>query len=192
MPTTKQNVMKTPTKKTLTRSSLLVACATLFMSATLSAVESENRGRLSSHDYKFASKVLEGGTAEVSLGQLAQQKATDQSVRDFGRRMATEHQKANQELTQLLTQKGATLPDSMAKKSDKMTDKLHDEKGADFDKAYMKRMVKDHKDDVEAFQKAAEKSDDAELRAWAAKTLATLQEHLTVARTIEEAVSAKK
>ncbi|MFT3867523.1 MAG: DUF4142 domain-containing protein [Nibricoccus sp.] len=185
--------MKNPQMKTANSFQLLAACAALvFSAATLSANESENRGQLSSHDYKFACEALEGGTMEVTLGQLAQQKATDQAVREFGQRMVTDHQKANQELTQLLSQKGATPPNAMAKKSGKMTDKLQDEKGADFDKAYMKQMLKDHKKDVEEFQKASEKSDDADLRALAAKTLPTLQEHLTVAKSVEEAVSAKK
>jgi putative membrane protein len=186
--------MNAPINKSLARLSTLVAVATLCFGsvATAFAADSANRGQLSAKDYKFASEALEGGTMEVTLGQLAMQKGSDQAIRAFGQRMVTDHQKANQELAQLLTQKGATLPEAMTKKSDKMTEKFQGETGSDFDKSYIKHMVKDHKKDVEEFQKAAEKADDGDLKNWAAKTLPTLQEHLSVAQTTEKDITSQK
>ena len=61
-----------------------------------------------------------------------------------------------------------------------------------FDKAYMKEMVKDHEKDVKEFQKAADKSDDADLKAWAGKTLPTLQTHLDKAKEIDKNLSSDK
>src|SRR3954465_12663368 len=71
----------------------------------------EHRGQLSARDYKFVSDAAQGGNMEVTLGQLAVQKASEQSVREFGQRMVTDHTKANNELKQLISQKGATQPD---------------------------------------------------------------------------------
>src|SRR5467141_3454686 len=70
----------------------------------------ENRGQLSAKDYRFVREAARGGMEEVQKGQLAQQKGANQSIKDFGQRMVTEHSKANDELKQIVSQKGATLP----------------------------------------------------------------------------------
>jgi len=190
----KYYTMNTPMKKTIRRISVMAGATAfcLVLVSTVQAEDSTNRGQLSSRDYKFATEALKGGTQEVSLGQLAIQKASDPSVRDFGQRMVTDHQKANQALAQLLTQKGAVLPDTMAKKTEKMAEKLQGEAGTDFDKTYIKRMVKDHKEDVEDFQKEIEKGDDPDLKSWVTQTLPTVQEHLQVAESLEKGVTSQK
>jgi len=60
--------------------------------------------------------------------------------------------------------------------------------GAAFDRAYMDAMVKDHETDVREFQTESKSGSDPEIKAWAAKTLPTLEEHLRVAREADRAV----
>lgn len=60
--------------------------------------------------------------------------------------------------------------------------------GNDFDKAYMKHMVDDHKKDVSEFEKASRSAKDPEVKAFAAKTLPTLKAHLQQAQTTYDAV----
>jgi len=143
-------------------------------------------GQLSSRDYKFATAAVEGGRMEVSLGLMAVQKAYSSAVRDFGQLMVDDHQRAGAELAKILTQKGATVPDMNSKKDDKLTTHLQGLTGTAFDTAYIKAMVRDHKKDLKEFQTAADKSDDADLRAWAAKTAPMVQEHLRRAQAIEK------
>jgi putative membrane protein len=150
-----------------------------------------NRGQLSSHDYTFVCAAATGGNAEVALSQIAVSKASDSSVKDFAQRMVSDHTKANQELTGLAQQKGATLPDAEPKKVERETEKLQNLSGNDFDKAYMKKMLADHEKTVKMFQKESEKGDDADLKSWVTKTLPTLQEHLSMAQSTETAVAAK-
>lgn len=178
------------TFKRLAFATMLVLCSSLALQAR--ADQTNTQGQLSSKDYKFVTSAVQGGTMEVTLGQLAAQKGSDPSVRAFGERMVQDHQKANQELTQLISQKGATVPETSTKKGEKMTEHLQGLSGADFDKAYIKHMVSDHKTDIKEFQTAAEKSDDADLKNWAAKTLPTLQEHLRLAESAEATVDAVK
>src|SRR5690242_8376207 len=73
---------------------------------TARAAEKANRGQLSAQDDKSVTDAAQGGMMEVTLGQLATQKATDPAVRDFGQRMVQDHQKADQQLMQLVSQKG--------------------------------------------------------------------------------------
>src|SRR5262245_15503659 len=58
-----------------------------------------------------------------------------------------------------------------------MIDKFSKLSGAEFDRAYTREMVKDHDKDVKEFQREADRAKDPDLKAWAAKTLPTVQEH---------------
>lgn len=137
-------------------------------------------------DKAFLKKTANCGMMEVQAGQLAQEKAQSQEVKDFGKRMVTDHGKANEELKALAQKKGQTLPAEMGKKYKSMTDKLANTSGAEFDKKYMEMMVKDHMKEVKSFQEAPEKLKDPDLKSWAAKTLPTLEQHLQQSKTIAQ------
>ena len=137
---------------------------------------------------EFMTKAASGGMMEVELGNLAQQKAQSPDVKDFGKMMVTDHTKANDQLKQLAAQKNITLPDSMSDAHMDHVKELREKTGADFDDAYMDLMVSDHEEDVELFQDAAENLEDAEIKNFAATTVATLQKHLDRARQINDAL----
>lgn len=143
------------------------------------------RGQLSESDYRFLENAARGGMEEVELGQLAQQKGTSQGIRSFGQRMVTDHTKLNNELKQIAGQKGALLPTQTSHHANSAVEHLQNETGADFDKAYAKDMVKDHRKDLKEFQNAAKNVTDPDLRAFAEKAVATLQEHLSMAENLD-------
>ena len=137
---------------------------------------------LSAADKEFMTKAAIGGMAEVSMGQMASTQGTDAGVKAFGNRMVTDHSKANDELKALATTKGMALPTDVDAEHKNVADKMSKKSGKDFDKAYMDDMVEDHEKDVAEFQKASTSAADADLKAWAAKTLPTLQDHLKMAK----------
>jgi putative membrane protein len=143
---------------------------------------------LSDQDKDFVMKAAQGGMAEVALGNMAASKATNADVKTFGSRMVTDHSKANDELKQLATTKGLTLPADAGAENQKTSDELSKKSGKDFDKAYMKDMVEDHEKDVKEFEKAAKDAKDADLKSWASKTLPTLQDHLKMAKDTQKKV----
>jgi putative membrane protein len=159
-------------------------------SKSKAAKESMN-GKIARGDEKFMKDAAVGGMTEVKLGQLAEQKASSDSVKQFGKRMATDHGKANDELKQLASQKGVALPADLDRGHQGLYDKLAKLNGADFDRAYMKEMVKDHDKDVKAFRKQADSGKDADLKSWASKTLPTLQEHQQQAKQVSASVQGK-
>lgn len=61
----------------------------------------------------------------------------------------------------------------------------------EFDKSYISSMVKDHEDDIAAFQKEANNGGDADVKALASKALPTLQEHLRMAQDIARELGVK-
>lgn len=140
---------------------------------------------------KFANEAAQGGLAEVELGRLAAQKAADPSVREFGQRMVADHSKASAELKAIAARKGMQLPNNINSEQKSEMDKLAKLSGAEFDKEYMSAMVKDHEDDVKAFETQSKEGNDAEVKAFAARTLPTLQDHLQMAREAAQKVGAK-
>jgi putative membrane protein len=143
-------------------------------------------------DKSWAQKAAIGGLAEVEMGKLAQQKASNDQVKQFGTHMVDDHSKANDELKQLASSKGLTLPTDLdATHKNKMA-KLEKLSGAQFDRAYMDEMVADHKKDVAEFKKQSTSGKDSDLKAFAAKTLPTLEDHLKMAQSTDAAVKGAK
>jgi len=143
-------------------------------------------------DTEFAVKAADGGMLEVQLGELAQSKGVSQEVKDFGKMLVEDHTKANEELKALAQTKNISLPATMSEDCQKTYNDIAAKSGADFDDAFTDHMVKDHKDDIDAFKKEAEKGDDPDLKSWAAGKVSTLEHHLDMAKSAEKAVDDSK
>lgn len=130
----------------------------------------------------FLKKAAMAGMAEIALGKLAEQKASSPAVKSFAREMVADHTQANAELAALAKQKGYELPTQLDEKTLATEAELRKLSGAEFDQAYMAQMTKDHDKVVEAFENASKSSTDDDVKAFAAKTLPTLQGHLEQAR----------
>jgi len=150
---------------------------------------------LGAMEKQFMKKAAAGGEAEVELGQLATEKASNDDVKKFGQRMVDDHSKANQQLKELASSKGIDLPSGLNAKAKATKDRLSQLSGEQFDRAYMKDMVDDHTKDVAEFKHASKMAKDAEVKNFAAQTLPTLEDHLKQAQSIVpkgEASQAKK
>lgn len=146
--------------------------------------EQTGMAAMSSRDRKFVMDAAMGGMMEVELGRWATQKGTSAEVKQFGQTMVEHHSQANQELMQLASSKGLTLPTQLDQKHQNDVTRITRLSGAEFDRAYSKMMLKDHENDVSDFEKQSTNGDDADLKAFATKTLPTLQQHLEMARAL--------
>jgi putative membrane protein len=140
-------------------------------------------------DADFAKDAAQGGMAEVKLGQLAQDKGTSDAVKDFGKRMVDDHSAANEKLKGIAQQESMSLPADINKKDQVTYDKLSKLSGDAFDRAYARDMVKDHQDDIAAFQQEARNGQDPQIKSFASDTLPTLEDHLKMAREMMRSVS---
>jgi putative membrane protein len=135
-------------------------------------------------DQHFMKEAAQGGMAEVELGQLAADKASSSDVKEFAQRMVKDHSQANDQLKQIASQKGVTLPTSLNAKDQATKNKLSKLSGDAFDQAYMSDMRKDHKTDIAAFQKESASGKDPDVKQFASQTLPTLKDHLKQAESV--------
>ena len=131
-----------------------------------------------SKDVAFAMEAAQGGAAEVKMGKLAAEKASDAEIKAFGQLMVDDHSKANEKLMEIAKEKNMTLPSEPSAKQQATYDKLSAMSGSEFDKAYVKTMMEDHKEDVKAFAKESTKGKDDKIKEFATETLPVLQGHL--------------
>ena len=143
-------------------------------------------------DAEWAVEVADGGMFEVQTATLALTKATSPEVKKFAQMMVDDHTKANNELKSIASKKGIALPDVISEKCQKKYYDLDQKNKNDFDKDYIDLMVKDHDEDVDKFEKEANKGEDAELKSWASNTLATLRHHDEEAKRLQDVLKNKK
>ncbi len=136
---------------------------------------------LNSQDKSFITDAAEGGLAEIELGRLAQEKAESPKVKDFGQNMIDDHGRASDQLKEIAQKLGVSVPDHVSATQFAEKTKLSAFSGSHFDKSYMENMVKDHRDDIAAFGKEANEGRNPQLKAFASKTLPTLEKHLRMA-----------
>jgi len=133
------------------------------------------------NDAQFVREAGSAGLAEVRMGQLAEQNSQNQALKDFGQRLVADHTKANQQLTQIASEKGLQAPTSMSSSDQKMIDRLSSATGAEFDRSCKRHAIEAHEKAIRLFKSAA-KSKDPQISTFAQQTLPTLEEHLRMAR----------
>lgn len=127
----------------------------------------------------FISQAMEGGVAEVQLGQLAQQKSQSNDVKQFAQKMVNDHgQMGEKWLKPVAQQMGLSAPTSPSKKDKKELQKLEGLSGQDFDREYITMMVKDHQKDLKDFQSEANAAQDPTVKEIATKGSQVIQQHL--------------
>jgi len=140
----------------------------------------------------FLENTAQAGHAELEASKMAQEKAKSPDVKAFADKMARDHAKVGEELAALASQKGYTPPGepSLLQKAKIKTLSLTDD---GFDEMYIDNIgVSAHEDVVKQFQDAATNAKDADVKAFAAKNLPAMKEHLTMAKTLQQQLKAHK
>lgn len=146
---------------------------------------------LSAADKDFFIKAAQGGHTEVESSKLAANKAASADVKSFAQQMVTDHTKAGDELMALATSKGVTAPKEPSPAQKSKIKSLEGKTGAEFDRMYAKAMGADHRETVALFKKTSTSAKDPDVKAFAAKTLPTLEHHLKMAEDLNKSVAKK-
>jgi len=141
-------------------------------------------GKLSWGDRRFVTKAADDGKDEVSLAQLAAQRASNTEVKNFAQKLVSDHQSVNSELTQIAGQKNVKIDTDDDK--DRMYKRLSKKSGAEFDQEFVEHMIDEHEKDIKLFEKAASDAKDPDVKSFAAKHVDHLREHLQQAQGLRQ------
>lgn len=168
---------------------LLAIGATATFAQVNTAQQSGTQATTDTAAVNFVSKAKKANMMEIKTGKMAQEKASDQDVKQFASKMIQDHTAASQELMQVLQNKKidttAHRMDMGAAKDDHM-DKLQAASGKEFDKEYMTLQLKGHMKNIALFEAASKNVKDPDLRAFATKNLPVLRDHLKMAQAIAQ------
>lgn len=143
-------------------------------------------------DTSFLSDAAHAGLMEIEGSKIAVQKAVHPKIKEFAQQVIDDHLKAHQDLQALAANKGVKLPTEPSMMQRAKLKLLEAGDGAAFDRRYADSIGVDaHKDAVELFRKAAQSARDADVKAFAAKALPTLQHHLEMARSLQREARAE-
>ncbi len=155
-----------------------VVAAAALATASLGVAQTD---AITGEDKEFLKNASEMGWTEVELGKLAVEKGTAPDVKALGSKMVADHNKANADLIILAKQKGVELGHQPTVLQKRMLAAFEGKTGAEFDKEFREHARKDHEKAIKTFTDAAKDSKDPDVKAYAAKNLAMLQEHLAMA-----------
>jgi putative membrane protein len=134
-------------------------------------------------DQQFVDFVAQTDMVEANLGQLAQTASTNQSVKDFGQMLVTDHTKNYAQLGTIAKGASLNMPGSIDKDHDKMMiDPFMKLKGNAFDHKFEQEMVAGHTKAIAVFTKEAKDAQNPDLKSFAEQTLPALQKHLDAAK----------
>lgn len=138
-------------------------------------------------DQAFVRKALEGGDAEVQLGQLAEQKSQSADVKQFAAKMVSDHGQLGDKMMKPIARKlGVDEPKGPSKKDKQLMAKLESLSGPQFDEEYIKAMVKDHRQDLKDFQDEAKMAADPNLQQAAQVGSKMISQHLQLIEQIAQ------
>jgi len=139
--------------------------------------------KAASGDQKMMREIAHANLSEIATGKLALEKSQSEDVKAFAQKMIDDHTKAQQELQTLADSKGVKLPTEPDAKHKAMAKMLSALKGDAFDKRYLKQGgLNDHENTHKLLERVQAKAKDADLKAYAAKTITAVDQHLTLAQ----------
>jgi putative membrane protein len=152
------------------------------MSAAVGTVSAATLGQTTEG---FVTNAAISDMYEIEAGKMAQEKGQAQAVKDFGAMMVKDHTASSTEMKPLAQAANVTLPTEMDERRQGMIDNLRAASAADFDATYIDQQVAAHQEAHNLLSGYAQDGENAELKAFAAKTAPIVQGHLEKARSME-------
>ncbi|MFN7140135.1 MAG: DUF4142 domain-containing protein [Limisphaerales bacterium] len=134
-------------------------------------------------DRMFVNDAMLSGRNEIEMARIGAQRADNLDLRLLSQRIVDDHTRANQELIMLARQERIVLPD-LDQEPQTHTAHLSALQGPEFDRVFLQHMLDAHRTDIKKFEAASRTAQNPEIRAFAARTLPKLREHLRIAQNI--------
>jgi putative membrane protein len=137
----------------------------------------------------FLKTAAQNNMAEVMMGKLGVKRAASAEVREFAEKMVADHGKTLTEIKSLAAKSGVTLPTNVRPEHAAKHKKLSALSRAEFDAAFVKEMVGDHRKAVATWQARANSGSSSAVTDWVASKLPTLRHHLHMALELHDNIN---
>ena len=135
-------------------------------------------------DSAYIRQAMAGNFTEVALGRLAESRAADSAVKEFARRMISEHNAMNQQWGTLARNNRMKTEVDFGPAGQDAIERLEDLSGAAFDQAYMREMIQAHQQDLAAYQRMSTSARSPDVRQLAQSGASTIRSHLALAQQV--------
>jgi putative membrane protein len=137
-----------------------------------------NSGEASQADKMFVGRALQSDMAEVQLGQLILQKSKNEQVKQFAQKMIDDHSQLGDKVKMFAKQIGVEIPNQVSKKDKATMAKFQELSASEYDQAYIKEMVKDHKKYLSELQMEGATGQDEAVKNAASQISQVIAQHL--------------
>lgn len=155
--------------------------ATILLGAALIAIPA---AAFADSPREFLQKAMQGDNGEIQIGHLAQDRAVNPDVREYGRTLANDHSQARDEVLQVGRRFGLRPDRRLSDDARDNRDRLMRLYGRAFDREFVRLMIEDHRKDIGDFRDETRERHGA-VSDLAARQLPTLQKHLDIALGLE-------
>lgn len=144
-------------------------------------------------DQQFVNMAAQIDMVEANLGQLAQDNASSQDVKDYGQMLATDHTNDFSQLHSAAQTANLSVPDAIDSAHNKaMIAPFQKLKGSAFDNRYVKEMVAGHTKAIAMYKKEAADAQNDAIKTYAQAALPILEKHLDQAKMLEKSKGKKR
>lgn len=149
-------------------------------------------GRTAEKNAQYAVDAYSAGLMEIELSKYVKDKTADAEVKELADKMISAHTQINSELKQIADQKNIMLAQGLSEEQQDKFNKAIKKEGMDLDEEYAEKLVSDHKDAVDLFEKASEKEEDPDFKNFFTKNVSEIKHHLVEAEELETKMKSKK
>lgn len=138
---------------------------------------------LNEQERGFIAKAMAGGAFEAEASIIGARRAVAPAVKSYAQTLVEQHGQANKELAQMVSERNAEVPPSVAPDKRETIAMLH--KTTAFDTTFIRSVgVEAHQADIALFEQAYAQTEDAPLKAWIGNKLPIWRAHLAQAQQI--------
>lgn len=149
--------------------------------------EPQEKIELSNADRKLMRQLAQAHLAEIKMSALATAISGDTAIRGYGEKMLEEHLTALDELRQLANRTGVVLPGGVEKEHAAVLHQLALKAGDEFDRMYLDQAgFASHEQSHRMFQEASGRAESPMLKAYAARLVPVIGQHLQLARQMRD------
>jgi len=166
-----------------------------FASAQQSSATPSSSNSLSSQEQHFLDHIAKDSQGEVQLGKMAESKTSNPQVKEFAQKMVHDHTTLDQQIQQVMSKHGMSMPAPMTAEQQQLQKKLQGLSGQQFDRAYMAAEVKGHEQAIAGVSPHARNEDQLkpshpDVAELAQEVNPVLKDHLNLAKQVAPEVGA--